>query len=488
MPGEITDTELRRRRQATQFVPEKTPRSTRHDLKDVPKRRRAGDANSRGGSASSPTSVLYSSFEQVPDHLKDNRFILRGYRANYDFKEVGCRRCCSLSLLFVVAVVRCRCPLIPTTDTHPPPQSTQALMSALRLHNETGNIWSHLIGFLIFALLTFATVSSRPSPLSIGSDFARAVESKFDLFDRLPGNSLSLYDIVSKAAAWEDRVVRYGGEQLHAIEDVLDVLKNITKNNIHSIDDGLSSLGRQFSNLRTNFSAMASTPLLQDLHHLESLVYESLTSLVDVTWPVHRWPIHVFTIGAMVCLLTSSICHLFGCCSKHVAMLMWQFDYAGIAVLIVASFFPPVYYGFLCHPLYVVTYLGIVSVCGMATIAITLMPTFQQPHYHAFRAATFSSLGLFGIIPTLHAWSLHRQVHEVNQALILDLWMGAIYLLGTGVYTLKVPERFWPGRFDVAFHSHQLFHIAVVVAAMVHYKACWIMVAWRDRDTGFCLR
>ena len=106
MPGEITDTELRqrRRRQATQFVPEKTPRSTRHDLKDVPKRRRAGDANSHGGSASSPTSVLYSSFEQGPDHLKDNRFILRGYRANYDFKEVGCRRCCSSSLLFVVAV------------------------------------------------------------------------------------------------------------------------------------------------------------------------------------------------------------------------------------------------------------------------------------------------------------------------------------------------------------------------------------------------
>jgi len=45
------------------------------------------------------------SFEQVPDHLKDNRFILRGYRANYDFKEVGC--CCPLSSLSVVVAVRC---------------------------------------------------------------------------------------------------------------------------------------------------------------------------------------------------------------------------------------------------------------------------------------------------------------------------------------------------------------------------------------------
>ena len=52
----------------------------------------------------------------------------------------------------------------------------------------------------------------------------------------------------------------------------------------------------------------------------------------------------------MACLLTSSVCHLFGCCPPHTALLMWRFDYAGIAVLIVSSFFPPVYYGFLCHP------------------------------------------------------------------------------------------------------------------------------------------
>lgn len=47
----------------------------------------------------------------------------------------------------------------------------------------------------------------------------------------------------------------------------------------------------------------------------------------------------------MVCLLTSATCHLFGCCAAHITAVMWRFDYAGIAVLIVASFFPPVYYG-----------------------------------------------------------------------------------------------------------------------------------------------
>ncbi len=398
-------------------------------LKNVPRRRRAGGASGASGASG----VLYSSFEQVPGHLKDNRFILNGYRANYDFKT--------------------------------------ALLSALRLHNETGNIWSHLIGFLIFALLTWVTIMKSPSPLSIGGDFVRAVESKW--YSSSLGVSENLHDVVSKAAAWEERLVQYGGEKLHALEDVLDVLKAITIDNIHD----LAELSSKISSLRMINQ--------EELRHLESIVYESLTSLVDVTWPVHRWPLHVFTTGAMICLFTSSMCHLFGCCSKHVAMLMWQFDYAGIAVLIVASFVPPVYYGFLCRPIYAVTYLGLVTVFGIATIAVTLMPRFQDANYHAFRAAVFSSLGLFGIIPTIHLARIHREVDHVHEALLLDILMGVIYLTGTCVYTLKIPERFWPGRFDVAFHSHQLFHIAIVIAATIHYRACEKMIAWRD-STGFC--
>jgi predicted membrane channel-forming protein YqfA (hemolysin III family) len=44
----------------------------------------------------------------------------------------------------------------------------------------------------------------------------------------------------------------------------------------------------------------------------------------------------------MVCLLTSSVCHTLGCCAQHISLTVWRFDYVGIAVLIVASFYPPV--------------------------------------------------------------------------------------------------------------------------------------------------
>lgn len=65
-------------------------------------------------------------------------------------------------------------------------------------------------------------------------------------------------------------------------------------------------------------------------------------ALLGARWPAPRWPALVFLAGAMTCLGTSAACHLFGCCAQHVAAAVWRADYAGIVVLIVASFVPPV--------------------------------------------------------------------------------------------------------------------------------------------------
>lgn len=42
----------------------------------------------------------------------------------------------------------------------------------------------------------------------------------------------------------------------------------------------------------------------------------------------------------------------------------------------------------------------------------------------------------------------------------------------------------FPGKFDLAFSSHQMFHICVVVAAAIHYKAIFLLLAWRDSTGG----
>lgn len=57
----------------------------------------------------------------------------------------------------------------------------------------------------------------------------------------------------------------------------------------------------------------------EGLRGVEGRYAELLAILSDAQWPTPRWPVYVFLAGAMVCLFTSSFCHLFACCSWHVA-------------------------------------------------------------------------------------------------------------------------------------------------------------------------
>ena len=73
--------------------------------------------------------------------------------------------------------------------------------------------------------------------------------------------------------------------------------------------------------------------------------------------------------------------------------IVWRVDYVGIAVLIVASFFPVVYYSFLCVPFVRHLYLATMTTLGFLTLGVTLSEKFQDSRYSPLRALLFSSLG-----------------------------------------------------------------------------------------------
>jgi adiponectin receptor len=51
-------------------------------------------------------------------------------------------------------------------------------------------------------------------------------------------------------------------------------------------------------------------------------------------------------------------------------------------------------------------------------------------------------------------------------------------------YGEQVPERWFPTRFDFVGASHQIFHVLVLVAGLVHYKALvGGLYAVRAKDT-----
>ncbi|AED92823.1 Heptahelical transmembrane protein 1 [Arabidopsis thaliana] len=203
---------------------------------------------------------------------------------------------------------------------------------------------------------------------------------------------------------------------------------------------------------------------------------------VDAKSPgnVTRWPFFVFLGGSMFCLLASSICHLFCCHSKELNVFLLRIDYAGITAMIITSFFPPIFYIFQCTPRWYFIYLAGITSMGIFTIITLFTPSLSAPKYRAFRALLFASMGLFGIVPAAHALVVNWGNPQRNVTLVYELLMAVFYLVGTGFYVGRVPERLKPGWFDRVGHSHQIFHVFVLLGALSHYAAALLFLDWRD--------
>ncbi|XP_076923228.1 heptahelical transmembrane protein 1-like [Bidens hawaiensis] len=310
-------------------------------------------------------------FEELPEYMKDNEFILNYYRADWPLK--------------------------------------QALVSLLRWHNETLNVWTHLIGFVVFLGLTITNLMHVPQV----SDFLNLLTWSFPL------NS-----------------------------------------------DG-----------NVSHNSLMNTPKLIDLKHESPVDMETGPPLMAIT----RWPFFVFQGGSMFCLLSSTSCHLFSCHSHCLNLVLLQMDYAGITAMIITSFFPPIYYIFQCEPMWQFVYLGGITVMGVFTIVTLLSPSLSSGKFRSFKAFLFMGMGLFGLIPAVHAIMVNWHEPQRNGILAYETLMAVSYLTGTMFYITRIPERWKPGWFDLVGHSHQIFHCFVIMGAIAHYGAALMFLEFRSR-------
>lgn len=70
----------------------------------------------------------------------------------------------------------------------------------------------------------------------------------------------------------------------------------------------------------------------------------------------------------------------------------------------------------------------------------------------------------------MHKLVLYWNQPEALQTTGYEILMGVLYGLGAVIYVTRIPERWMPGKFDIAGHSHQLFHVLVVAGAYTHYR------------------
>jgi channel protein (hemolysin III family) len=184
-----------------------------------------------------------------------------------------------------------------------------------------------------------------------------------------------------------------------------------------------------------------------------------------------RWPLFVFIISAILCLSFSSIFHLIGNISIPFHRVLSRFDYGGVCLLITGSVYPPIYYFFYYETRYRLFYLTFITAFGLTIFGLCLTNGFNLPSKRVLRGSLFLTFGLSTGIPFIHILLSADNLKGYNENARYYFWYlgGITYIIGAVLYIIRFPEKLYPGRFDIFGTSHQLLHIAVLIAAYFHY-------------------
>jgi len=422
--------------------------------------------------------------DHVPHFLKDNEFIHSGYRINF----------------------------------HTP---KKVLKSLFMVHNESVNIWSHLGGAIFLVILCVVLCFSVNSLDTQNIKHFVEVEVKelfTPIYDRLPNFSEIEHELSEKFSQTKDDLTKFGENTVSNLESTLESISNEVSNaqkniNPEALGKLLSNLKDQLEGFSVSISALknsmserldikkleeTSNDLKEQLSELQKEVVEKIDSeafdWIDIykyinpsystslsrkdghiMMPLSRWPIIVFLISAVFCLLCSAIFHLFYCLSHKANQILLRLDYAGISILITGSCFPPLVYGFYCQPFYSKLYLSIIGVTSVIVFFVSLGDKIHSAPYRKLKALMYGGLGIFAGLPVIHLVYLTLTMTDQNGNLNFStslpyyVSMGVTYLGGLSIYAAKCPERFNPGKFDILGHSHQIWHVCVLLGIILTY-------------------
>jgi len=341
------------------------------------------------------------------------------------------------------------------------------LRSIFSLHNETLNVWTHFVGFLLF----FALI------IQVKYSYGSGRGSVLDLANKFHSHSLSTIiadiqahnftDIPHIPHAWEFE--QFAHRRIAEMKEYVGNLKDHIQHGVdsvhHHMDIYLREIESSVHDLHNFHPHFPVTNFKANLENMNNLLSEKLDKIVT---PKSEWPLIVFLISGCICFLGSTLFHTFGCQSQKAFYFFLKVDYSGIAVLIAGSMVPFICYIFheLTHWKYI--YLSLIAVVSLAVIFVSFSERFSAEEYQPYRAALFTLMSCFFIVPFGHMLLVYGNVDASTFGKFL--LSALLYVMGVTSYLLRFPERLFPGKFDIWLHSHQVFHVFIVAAAFVWYS------------------
>lgn len=199
-------------------------------------------------------------------------------------------------------------------------------------------------------------------------------------------------------------------------------------------------------------------------------------------------PLFLFLLSALTCYFCSSVAHLFQSHSKHAHYYVFFMDYMGVAVYQYGCALGHFFYA--SAPEWRATVFGRYFLPG--TIFLGLMSNlgccvaksrYQKPYPLQRKICQLipSSLAyFFGISPVVHR--LLTVSWDDEPSLNMHALQILFFLTSTVFFSCPIPERFFPGKFDIFGHGHQIFHVLLSVTTFCQLEALFQEYV-RNRDT-----
>ncbi|OAA77691.1 adiponectin receptor protein 1 [Akanthomyces lecanii RCEF 1005] len=177
--------------------------------------------------------------------------------------------------------------------------------------------------------------------------------------------------------------------------------------------------------------------------------------------------VSVYHLCVVVCFVLSTIFHTFADHSAGMHRFGNELDHLGIVLVMWGTGVSGVHFAFYCQPglqmLYHVALTATAIGCGV----FTMRPKFRQPTYRTMRFLMYCFLGSSLFAPVLHGWSRFG-LAALDDMMGLKSFLGLalINFSGAALYAARIPERWFPGTFDLLGQSHNLMHILVFTGAL----------------------
>lgn len=180
----------------------------------------------------------------------------------------------------------------------------------------------------------------------------------------------------------------------------------------------------------------------------------------------------VMHVVTCFCLGASAFYHTRHCDVERACYACFYVDLFGIVLQVVATLAMGIAIGFRCFPVTMQFYHTCVVLEGITMTCSIMLDCLSEKT----RAIILSVCGLLGLAPAFHFFIVADAVE------VAHLWptiagITMCFLIGVFFFVNRYPESLWPGAFDYAGQSHNIWHVWVFFGMLVWLRGIEGLIA-----------